>query len=234
MKRLIALALLLCVFLTGAVAVYAEAPTPVQNAVSELYSVEGVYIDSVGNLDAYSFHVPQLNADSQDAEEINREIQERFGTRIEEQFENMAGGYSLWCWESEWHSYWFGNQLFLLLRAELEGDYTDYMAYGYDFDRECRITNSMVLEELGLSEEDYLANLREKVQLMAEDKVRGFSEKDKAALGYDALLQKTMEWQTMEAPMYIDGSGQLITIVKIASIAGAEWYYHLATPYAYG
>ena len=57
---------------------------------------------------------------------------------------------------------------------------------------------------------------------------------DKEAFGYDELLQKTMDWLDADQPMLIDGNGQIETIVKIASVAGAEWYYHLVTPFAYG
>ena len=48
------------------------------------------------------------------------------------------------------------------------------------------------------------------------------------------MLQKTLAWADMDQPMFIDGVGTVETIVKIASIAGADWYYHLATPFAYG
>jgi hypothetical protein len=60
------------------------------------------------------------------------------------------------------------------------------------------------------------------------------SEREKAYLDYDRLYEKTMSWQSMEQPMYLDGSGQLVTIAKVASAAGAEWYYYLVTPFAYG
>ena len=52
--------------------------------------------------------------------------------------------------------------------------------------------------------------------------------------GMDVMLQKTLSWADMDQPIFIDGVGTVETIVKIASIAGADWYYHLATPFAYG
>ena len=54
-----------------------------KNPVYELYSAEGFYTDSVGNETAYSYHVPQIFADSPDADEINAEIAENFGKRVE-------------------------------------------------------------------------------------------------------------------------------------------------------
>ena len=110
----------------------------------------------------------------------------------------------------------------------------DYAAYGFDFDSGTRVTNKDILRELGISEKEYLANLREKVQFMFEDMYKNLSEKDRKALGYDELLKKTLSWADLDQPMLIDGSGNVETIVKIASVAGAEWYYHLATPFSYG
>ena len=53
-----------------------------QNAVLELYSADRYYEDSVGNGMTYSYHVPQINADTPAAKEINTEIAENFGERV--------------------------------------------------------------------------------------------------------------------------------------------------------
>lgn len=234
MKKTIALLLVLSLGLGLGAAAFAEEPALRKSCVSELYSAEGMYTDSVGNTEDYSFHVPQLSADTEAAAGINREIAERFGERAEDQFKNMQGGFSLWCWNTEWHAYWYGSRLFLKLSADIEGGFTDMAAYGYDFEKQCRIDNPMILEELGVSEEEYLSNLEEKVGLMF-DGMYGSLSKDKwDALGCDALREKTLGWLDLEQPMYIDGTGRIVTIVKIASVAGGEWYYHLATPFAYG
>jgi hypothetical protein len=92
----------------------------------------------------------------------------------------------------------------------------------------------MILKQKGVTEEEYLENLKEKVQLMFEDMYGDLPEENKEAFGYDGLLEKTLGWLDLEQPMFLDGMGEVETIVKIASVAGAEWYYHLATPFAYG
>ena len=80
MKRTISVFLAL-VFLSGILpAAYADQSQ--QNAVCELYSVDGYYEDDVGNRDTYSYHVPQINADTPAAKEINTEIAERFGKLV--------------------------------------------------------------------------------------------------------------------------------------------------------
>ena len=231
MRKIISFAVVIGLLMTIAVSSFAE---PIPSAVAELYSADGYYVDSVGNGASYSYHVPQITASSPAAEEINREIAERTGNWVESQLKNMKEGYSLWSWHAEWQAYWNGSQLFLLITQDTEGGFTDYSVYGYDFATQTRITNQMILKQQGISEEEYLENLKEKVQLMLEDMCRKLSKEQREEMGFDVLLEKTLSWADMEQPMFIDGFGEIETIVKIASIAGAEWYYHLATPFSYG
>ena len=76
----------ICIFLTVvmilAIGASASAEGLRQNPVYELYSAEGVYTDSVGNEDTYSYHVPQIFADSAAADEINAEIKEARNNRV--------------------------------------------------------------------------------------------------------------------------------------------------------
>jgi len=64
----------LAVLMILAIGAPASAEMTHQNPVYELYSAEGVYTDSVGNEGTYSYHVPQIFADSPAADEINAEI----------------------------------------------------------------------------------------------------------------------------------------------------------------
>ncbi len=232
MKRILSAAVVLCMML--AFAVPANADSPRRNSVFELYSAEGFYDGGGEFSESWSYHVPQIFDDTADADSINRDIGERFGTRVEEQFQSMENGSHPWMTSVHWESYWNGTKLFLLISSEEEGNFTDYAAYGYDFESGSRVSNRMVLEQKGVTEEEYMLNLREKVQLIFEDMYGGLSVRDREIVGYDEMLEKTMNWLNPELPLYLDAFGEIVTIVKIASVAGAEWHYHLVTPFAYG
>ena len=204
-----------------------------QNPVYELYSAEGVYTDSVGNEDTYSYHVPQIFADSPAAAEINAEIAANFGERAETQFHNMEGGHSIWCRNTEWHAYWNGSQLFLLIKADISGDCDEYGAYGYDFETDSWVTNEMILEQRGISEEEYLENLREAARSKFVKGISGIPADILKTSDYAELLEKTLAWQTMEAPMFVDQFGEIETIALIGAMAGAGRYYHLLTPFVH-
>ena len=147
---------------------------------------------------------------------------------------SVKNGTSLWCWNTEWEAYWSGNQLFLLITAEMNGDCFDYAAYGFDFDTGRRITNKMILEQRGISEEEYLENLREKVKFMFDDTYIPIPEGVKTDLTYEKLLDQTLNGLDMECPMLINRFGEIETVVKIVTVAGSGWRYALATPFVYG
>lgn len=211
----------------------ASAEQPYQNPVYELYSAEGVYTDSVGNEDTYSYHVPQIFADSPAAAEINAEIAADFGERVETQFHNMEGGHSIWCRKIEWHSYWDGSQLFLLIKADIDGDCDEYGAYGYDFETDSQVTNAMILEQRGISEEAYLENLKEAARSKYEKGISGIPADILETTDYAELLERTLEWQTLDEPMFVDQYGEIETIALIGAMAGAGRYYHLLTPFVH-
>ena len=61
MKRMISLYLMVCLFVSLAIPSFAE---PIQGAVSELYSAEGNYEDSVGNRENDSDQIPHIISSS--------------------------------------------------------------------------------------------------------------------------------------------------------------------------
>ena len=230
MKKMLSVLLLLGLVLSVSSAAFAEQPR--KNAVCELYSEDGYYVDDVGNRETYSYHLPQINADTPAALEINAEIAEEFGSLIETQYHNMEGGYSLWSWHTEWKAYWNGSQLFILITADENGDIILYGAYGYDFETGNRVTNEMILEQKGISKEEYLERLTEKVKQVFEKVCPQIPEGVKTELTRDKLLEETLSWLDPEQPMFINQYGEIETFVKITTIAGAGWHNYLVTPFS--
>ena len=200
-----------------------------QNAVCELYSVDGYYEDDVGNQDTYSYHVPQINADTPAAKEINTEIAEHFGKRVEHEFQNMEGSFSLVSWHTGWHAYWSGSQLFLLITSDNNGDMMEYGAYGYDFETGNRVTNEMILAQKGISEEEYMEQLREAVSSLFEELYIPIPEGVETNLSHDSLLEDTLGWLSADQPIFLNQFGEIETWAAIAVPAGAGRYDHLVT-----
>lgn len=230
MKRTGFILLTLCLVLACAFTAFAD--QTYRFPVCELYSVDGHYEDDVGNSEDYSFHVPQINAATPDAEAINAEIAEKFGKQVEDQFEKMEKGLSLWFRKTGWDAYWSGSRLFLLVTLKNNGGYTDYAAYGYDFETGSRVTNESILEERGISKEAYLENLREAVRLLFDDIVKPFPEGVKTNLTREGMLERTLNWLDPEQPIFINRFGEIATIVEIETVAGAGKVQAIATPFS--
>ena len=228
MKKTVSAVIILCLLLTSSITALAE---PRKNAVYELYSVEGTYTDDVGNKESYSYHIPQINDDTSDAEEINAQIADRYGEVVEAQLHYMEDGFSLWCRNAGWKAFWDGRQLFLLLRADTPNDLIEYAAYGYDFDTGTGITNKMILEQRGISEAEYLENLKEAARSLFMKLNSSIPEDRLSESDYDELLERTLQWQTMDQPIYIDQDGEIAVIAEIGAMAGAGKYKHLIRPF---
>ena len=115
----------------------------------------------------------------------------------------------------------------------MDGDCDEYGAYGYDFETDSRVTNAMILEQRGISEEAYLENLREAARSMFEKGISGIPSDVLETSDYAELREKTLAWQTMEEPMFVDQFGEIETIALIGAMAGAGRYYHLLTPFVH-
>ena len=230
MKRTASFFLMLCMLLSCAAVSYAGAPQ--QNAVYELYSADGYYEDGVGNQETYTYHVPQINADTEDAEEINAEIRESFGERVETHFKYMDGGTSLWSLKTEWEAFWNGSQLFLLITADMDNDMTEYGAYGYDFETRKRITNDMIFAQKGISEEQYMEKLREAVSVLFDELYVPIPEGVETSISHDSLLEDTLSWLSVDQPVFLNRYGEIETWVDIATPAGAGRYAHLIAPFS--
>ena len=141
----------------------------------------------------------------------------------------MEGGYSLWSRRTGWEAFWNGSQVFILITADEESDCTEYGAYGYDFESGNRVTNDMILAQKGLSEEQYLEELREATTTLFDELYRPIPEGVETSLSHDSLLGDTLGWLSAEQPVFLNRFGEIETWVSIATPAGAGRYDHLVT-----
>ena len=63
--------------------------------ITELYGEEGSYTDDVDNTYTYSYHVPQIDADTAGVQAVNKQIRAAFGTLVESELALMEQKASL-------------------------------------------------------------------------------------------------------------------------------------------
>lgn len=200
---------------------------PDDSLITELYSEEGSYTDDVGNAYTYSYHVPQLAADTADAKEINEKIMGTFGTYAKSEMDSMDKNASIFYTDISWERSWHGSRLYIKLKAD-SGDWRDYDAICYDFAAEKAVTPEETIQSMGLTDEQWLGALR-KTAIHRFDsaytdnmKKRDFYNSGGMELRARLISDNNID---MESPVYLNDKNELSVIIAMPSMAGASYYY---------
>lgn len=189
-------------------------------------SRQGSYSDGVGNQWDYSYEYPRINADTQGARDVNRAIEERFGAMVREAEEVMESGTSLICDTIGWYAQVWEDVLTLVVVENNDWGLTGYGVYCYDAGNGSRLSTPQLLDRMGISREDFLAECREKMQACFAENCNapGFQDTD----AYREYLdrQASDDYVNLDLMTYPDKFGSLVIIAPILSLAGADYYYY--------
>lgn len=200
---------------------------PDDSMITELYAEEGSYADEWGNQYEYSWHIPQLNEESEAAEAINTYISDTFGTLVEEEKSKMELQASMDYTDIAWERFWNESRLFLKLTADC-GSWKEIDVVCYDFAEKKQLTTADIIKEAGLTEEAYLAALKRAAFDCFDTAYTDNMTADEYYEDFGGYLFRaecaSEEYINMEQPVYIDDEGRLKAIIPIPSIAGATYY----------
>lgn len=192
--------------------------------ITENYAEDGHYTDSLDNSWTYSYHVPQLTADTAGARAINAAIDEKFGDPVRGALKDMQQALSLGCVSVSWKSYRYEDVLSLVVKAEADWEFTDYAVYLYDACRGVQLTTAELLEKLGVAQETFLDGLRRSAAAAFDE--QGYINTTE---GVQWVQERSWtvgaENVNTEAMVYADETGKLMAVLPVGSMAGAAWYY---------
>lgn len=192
--------------------------------ITENYAEDGHYTDSLDNSWTYSYHVPQLTADTAGARAINAAIDEKFGDPVRGALKDMQQALSLGCVSVSWKSYRYEDVLSLVVKAEADWEFTDYAVYLYDAGRGVQLTTAELLEKLGVAQETFLDGLRRSAAAAFDE--QGYINTTE---GVQWVQERSWtvgaENVNTEAMVYADETGKLMAVLPVGSMAGAAWYY---------
>ena len=197
--------------------------------IEEMYSEDFDYTDSMGNSGHYTYHVPQIAADTQGAADINRAIEETYGPIVREVLESVSGGFSVIWTSISWETYQYNNILSLVVfySFDIGGDH--YNVYLYDIASGQQLTTADLLSALNVDDTTFLNALR---QAAAE---RFDGQYNPIPANSEEFLAERREWTLsdenirMDVPAYAGASGTLYVVLPIGSIAGASEYEQILT-----
>ena len=122
----------------------------------EAYSKEGSYTYGPGLTSEYSFHIPQIDADTPDAKAINDQIDSYYGGMARHNVEAAKEGTDFYCVSVAYETYRFKDVLTLVLSCEYIAGFREYSVYHYDTLDGSWMDTVGYLARCGVSEEAFL------------------------------------------------------------------------------
>ncbi len=198
--------------------------------ITELYSEDFDYTDGVGNSGHYTYRVPQIEADTQGAEAINKTIADEYSPIVDGVLENVSDKVSLSCFYVAWESYQYGNILSLVVSCGWDADINSYSVYLYDIASGLQLTTADLLKVLDVDEAAFLEAVRRAAAAKFDTQYGAIAGGDT-----DEFLTERRDWTlsdeniNMDVRTYVDGAGKLHVVLPIGSIAGADSYEQVLT-----
>ena len=167
--------------------------------ITELYSEDFDYTDGVGNNGHYTYRVPQIEADTQGAEAINKAIADTYGPIVDGVKESVSEKVSLSCLYVAWETYQYENILSLVVSCGWDADMDSYNVYLYDIASGQQLTTEDLLKTLNVDEQAFL----EAVRRAAADK---FDTQYGAIAGgdMDEFLTERRDWTLSDENINMD------------------------------
>ena len=198
--------------------------------VTELYNEDFDYTDGVGNSGHYAYRVPQIEADTQGAEAINKAISDAYTPIVNGVLEDVSDKVSLSCFYVAWESYQYENILSLVVSCGWDADIKSYNVYLYDTASGRQLTTADLLKVLDMGETTFLEAVRKAAADTFDNQYKDISGSD-----FDEFLTERRDWTlsdeniSMDVRTYADGDGKLHVVLPIGSIAGADSYEQVLT-----
>lgn len=236
MKKLFAALLALCLLtVLAACNSEKEAEIPKTLPKEETVKLEIDYDNLV--TDAHSqtigagvYSIPQINCDTDDCKEINAKIWE---TLYDGVVATITPDYPLVEGDGIFYKWTVHDDVLSLLieSTSMDISWTDYYVYNVDLTDGTLMTNAEVLSKADLTFSEY----ETKIQLAVETQFyENMAATDASSIDatyintFNTCLQKSKDTANIdETTAYFNEEGQLCTVIKIYSMAGAEYYWNI-------
>lgn len=193
--------------------------------ITELYNEDFDYTDGIGNSGHYAYRVPQIEANTQGAEAINKVISDAYTPIVNGVLEDVSDKVSLSCFYVAWESYQYENILSLVVSCGWDADVNEYNVYLYDIASGQQLTTADLLKALDVDETAFLEAVRRAAAAKFDTQYGAIAGGDT-----DEFLTERRDWTlsdeniNMSVRTYADGDGKLHVVLPIGSIAGADSY----------
>ncbi len=202
-------------------------PAPPQEPVYTAYHWEGDYADDVGNSYHYTYLIPAFNGTSADALTMNNSVYYFVYSQISDDLDNIQNGkgFSLYCQIAGYSYFVNGSLVSVLTQVSNDWGQDFYLAQNYDVNKQCEVRRAELLAMAGLDEESFLPIAR----AAAAREFGDYSKYPSEMLQFaeDQYHKTVMDENLQDTQLFVNGNGHLCMVVRIFSMAGADWYWHV-------
>ena len=172
----------------------------------------------VGNVYNASYKIPQLTLESEDAQAINAEINEKFARDFANANNEITARNSLTCDALDYESHLNQNVLSIVIRRVYFSHAVDYTVYNLDVKTGTRLGSEELCAEIGRRYSDVRRALTEKLEEDYNTKYQTASHPQ----NYEENHRKTVsEDNVSDAALFLDDNGALNAICKEYANVGA-------------
>ena len=200
-----------------------EAPQLPEDIVVTAFEKSGDYTDSLGNEYHYSYRIPAINAEPEEARRLNELIYTQLMSVVDKELKSMDDGLSLVSVNVDYRYYVNDGIVSILCTSDSPNDFNNYLVCNYDAGNGREFTRADFLAREGLTEEEL-------VSLACAACEQTFTE----AFGnfphdsfYEEQYARTLDPSTYgdDLMLYYGEDGTLSMVAPIFSLAGASFYY---------
>lgn len=196
--------------------------------------------------EVFSYKIPKINIDSDDVNEINKEINEKIISRAKEYVPILEKNDSVGLYEVGYLYYINNNILSVVINLNFDADVVDYYVYNIDINTGKRISNEDILKIKNMTEKQFEEKLSSAAKIKFINKY-GSKDTHMDNLKYSDAFYKESELKEQESiyvtqynqtisrsnckidnnKIYLSNNQNLNVVTKIYSLAGANEYEHI-------
>ncbi len=175
-----------------------------------------------GTQEEYTYRLPQLNIQSSDAETINKDIDNRFGSLAKKDLEYYEAGFALDIYKTDYEAALNNDILSLMVNAKATyNDVEYYEGYSIDIKTGKIVSNSDLVAMSGHTEQDFLDYLYSVMQPYYEQYYLNGVWRDWMESPKNMFYSE--EYFSIDIPMYVNQYGDIVVAVGLVSPGGVTY-----------
>ena len=200
-----------------------EAPQLPEDIVVTAFEKSGDYTDSLGNEYHYSYRIPAINAEPEEARRLNELIYTQLMSVVDKELKSMDDGLSLVSVNVDYRYYVNDGIVSILCTSDSPNDFNNYLVCNYDAGNGREFTRADFLAREGLTEEELVSLACATCEKTCTEAFGNFPHDS----FYEEQYARTLDPSTYgdDLMLYYGEDGTLSMVAPIFSLAGASFYY---------